>query len=155
LEKSRTYNKKKIKKYWQYNLPTFGTVNEKVLPIGWNSSCPPKLDRLCDWNKCTLSSEASGSVLSCDHGYHTECFSKVNQKCLYCYKYLCDGIKDNCKIFLNMLNKKFNDNKDNSEDLKDQVNLQDNQDNDIDEVVSADESINSKLEEALELFKLC
>jgi hypothetical protein len=54
-----------------------------------------------------------------------------------------------------MLNKKFNDNKDNSEDLKDQVNLQDNQDNDIDEVVSADESINSKLEEALELFKLC
>jgi hypothetical protein len=79
----------------------------------------------------------------------------VNQKCPYCYKYLCDGIKDNCKIFLNILNKKFDDNKDSGEDLEDQVNLQDNQDNDIDEVISADESINSKLEEALESFKLC
>lgn len=75
----------------------------------WNSSCSPKLD---DWNKYTQSSEASGSVLSCDHSYHTECFNKVNQKCPYCYKYLCDGIKDNCKIFMNMLNKKFDDNKD-------------------------------------------
>jgi hypothetical protein len=145
--------KKKFKKSWQYNLPSLGKiVDEKVLPMGWNSSCPPKLDRLCDWNKCTSSSEVPGSILSCGHGYHTEYFNKANQKCPYCYKYLCDGIKYNCKIFLNTLNKKFDDDKDNGEDLEDQVNLQDN---DVDEIVSADEDINKKLEEALESLKLC
>ena len=144
---------KKVKKYWQYNLPTLGkVVDEKVLPMGWNSSCPPKLDKLCDWNKCTLSSEASGSILSCSHSFHVECFNQANEKCSYCYKYLCNGIKDNCVTFQNMLNKKFDDDKDSSEDLEDQVNLQDDNN---DEIVSADKDIDRKLEEALESFNLC
>ena len=127
-------------------------MDEKFLPMGWNSSCSPKLDRLCDWNKCTLSSEASGSILSCGHGFHVECFNQANEKCPYCYKYLCNGIKDNCVTFQNMLNKKFDDDKDSSEDLEDQVNLQDDNN---DKIVSADEDIDRKLEEALESFNLC
>jgi hypothetical protein len=71
-------------------------MDEKVLPIGWSSSCHPKLDKLCDWNMCTLSSEMPGNILSCGHGYHLECFNQVNQKCPYCYKYLSDGIKYHC-----------------------------------------------------------
>ncbi|RGB22846.1 hypothetical protein C1646_748393 [Rhizophagus diaphanus] len=119
--------------------------------MGWNSSHSPKSDKLCDWSKCTLSSEeASGSVLLCSHGYHTECFNQVNQRCPY--KYLCNGIKDNCKIFQNMLNMKFDDDKDNGDDLEDQASLEDNDDNVI---VFADEDINRKLEEALNSFKLC
>ncbi|RIA96605.1 hypothetical protein C1645_815121 [Glomus cerebriforme] len=113
----QTYDKNSFTE--QYNLPTLGKiVNKKVLPIGWNSSCPPKLDRLCNWNKCALSSE----------------------------------VPDNCMTFQNILNKKFDDDKESSEDLEDQVNLQDDNNN---EIVSADEDINRKLEEALELFNLC
>ena len=47
---------------------------------------------------------------------------------------------------------KFDDDRDSGKDLEGQVNLQDN---DINEIVSADENIKSKLEEALESFKLC
>ena len=123
-------------------------MDEKILPMGWNSSCPPKLDRLCDWNQCTLSSEVPGSILSCGHGYHVECFNQANKRCPYCYKYLCKGIKDNCKTFQDTLNMEFDDDK-NDEALNDQVD-----DND-DETVSADEDINRKLEKAFESFKLC
>lgn len=51
-----------------------------------------------------------------------------------------------------MLNMKFDDDKDNGEDLEYQASLEDNDDNMI---VSADEDINRKLEEALNSFKLC
>ena len=50
-----------------------------------------------------------------------------------------------------MLNMKFDDDND-GEDLEDQVNLQDD---DVDEIVSAEEDINKKFEKALESFKLC
>jgi hypothetical protein len=146
--------KKKVKKFWQYNLPTLGKiVDEKVLPIGWNSSCHPRLDRLCDWNLCTLSSEVPGGILSCGHGYHVECFNQANRKCPHCYKYLCDGIKNNCKIFQNTLNMAYDDDvdEDSSENLEDQVDLQDNN---VDEMVSTDEDINRKLEKALESFRI-
>ncbi|RIA88650.1 hypothetical protein C1645_826065 [Glomus cerebriforme] len=76
---------------------------------------------------------------------------QANEKCPYCYKYLCNGIKDNCMTFQNMLNKKFDDDKESSEDLEDQMNLQDDNN---DEIVSADKDINRKLEEVLELFNL-
>jgi hypothetical protein len=146
--------KKKVKKYWQYNLPTLGkTVDQKILQMGWNSSHQPRLDRLCDWNMCTLSSDIPANVLSCGHGYHAECFDQVNQRCTYCYEYLCDGIKYNCKVFQNTLSKAFDDNV--GEDDVDLENQEDLQDNNVDEMVFIDENINNKLEEALELFRLC
>ncbi|CAB4390814.1 unnamed protein product [Rhizophagus irregularis] len=55
-----------------------------------------KSNKLCDWSKCTLSSEEAS---------------------------------DNCKIFQNMLNMKFDDDKDNGEVLEDQASLEDNDDN--------------------------
>ena len=102
---------------------------------------------------CTLSSEVPGDVLSCGHGYHVECFIQANQRCPHCYKYLCDGIKYHCKIFQNTLNMTFDDNidEDTGEDLENEV---DSQESNIDEVVFTDD-INSKLEEALESFRLC
>ncbi len=123
-------------------------MNEKILSISWNSSCLFKLDRLYDWNKCILSSEVPGSILSYDHDYYIKYFNQTNKRCSYCYKYLCKGIKDNCKTFQNTLNMKFDDNK-NDEDLNNQID-----DND-DETVSADEDINRKLEKVFESFKLC
>jgi hypothetical protein len=144
--------KKKVKKYWQFNLPTLGkTVDEKVLSTGWSSSCHPRSDRLCDWDKCTLSSKVPGGVLSCGHGYHVKCFNQVNQKCPYCYEYLCDGIKYHCKIFQNTLNMEFDNNvdEDSSEDQADYL-----EDSNSDEMVFTDENINRKLEEALKSFKL-
>ncbi|RGB27269.1 hypothetical protein C1646_746446 [Rhizophagus diaphanus] len=108
--KNRGYTtKKKIKKNWQYDLPTIGKiVDEKVLP-GWNSACPPKSDKLCD-----SSEEASVTIIA--------------------------------RYFSICLNMKFDDDKDNGEDLEDQASLKDNDDN---VVVFADEDINRKLEEAL------
>ncbi|CAB4434708.1 unnamed protein product [Rhizophagus irregularis] len=120
--------------------------------MGWNSSYPPKLDKLCDWNKCDLSSEAPGSILSCGHGYHIECFEKLHEKCPHCYKYLCDGIRHNCKIFQNTLDMEFdNIEEDSNEDLEEQTNLQESN---VDEAVSMDEDINNKLVEVLKSLKL-
>ncbi len=146
--------KKKIRKYWQYNLPTIGKiVDEKVLPLGWNSSCHPRLDKLCNWNMYTLSSEMPGSILSCGYGYHIECFIQIDQKCSHCYKYLSDGIKYHCKVFQNTLNMTFNNNIDeDSEDLESQI---DSEESNVDEIVFINKDINRKLEEALESFKLC
>ncbi len=90
----------------------------------------------------------SDSILLCDHSYYIECFNQANKRCLYCYKYLCKGIKDNCKIFQNTLNIEFDDDK-NDKDLNDQVN-----DND-DETVFTNEDINRKLKKIFESFKLC
>ncbi|CAB4481096.1 unnamed protein product [Rhizophagus irregularis] len=94
--------KKKIKKNWQYNLPTLGKIVDGIQLVS------PKSDKLCDWSKCTLSSEEAS---------------------------------DNCKIFQNMLNMKFDDDKDNGEVLEDQASLEDNDDN---VVVFADEDINRR-----------
>ncbi|CAB4428112.1 unnamed protein product [Rhizophagus irregularis] len=145
--------KQKVKKHWRYNLPTLNKiVDKKILPMGWNSSYPPKLDKLCDWNKCDLSSEAPGSILSCGHGYHIECFEKLHEKCPHCYKYLCDGIRHNCKIFQNTLDMEFdNIEEDSNEDLEEQTNLQESN---VDEAVSMDEDINNKLVEVLKSLKL-
>ncbi|CAG8476423.1 15642_t:CDS:2 [Rhizophagus irregularis] len=93
--------KKKIKKNWQYNLPTLGKIVDGIQLVS------PKSDKLCDWSKCTLSSEEASEV----------------PILLY------NGIKDNCKIFQNMLNMKFDDDKDNGEVLEDQASLEDNDDN--------------------------
>jgi hypothetical protein len=145
--------KKKVKKYWQFNLPTLGKmVDQRVLPMGWNSSCHPRLDRLCDWDLCTLSSEVPGGILSCGHGYHIECFIQANERCPHCYKFLYDGIKYNCKVFQNVLSKEFDNDEEDNEDLENQEDLQENN---VDEMVVIDEGINKKLEEALELFRLC
>ena len=44
---------------------------------------------------------------------------QANQKCLYCYEYLCDGIRYYCKVFQNTLSKPFDDNDDeDGEDLE-------------------------------------
>lgn len=141
--------KKKVRKYWQYNLPTLNTiVDQKVLPMAWNSSHRPRSDRICDWDMCTLSSEVSGKILSCGHGYHMECLIQVNQKCPYCYEYLCDGIRYHCKVFQNMLSKPFDDDVDeDDEDLENQKDLQ--EDNGDDEIISLDDDIDKKLEVAL------
>jgi len=145
--------KKKSKKYWQYNLPTLGViVDQKVLPMAWNSSRQPRSDRICDWEMCTLSSEVPGNILSCGHGYHMECLVQANQKCPYCYKYLCDGIRYHCKVFQNTLSKPFDDNVD--EDGEDLENQEDLQDDNGDEIISVEDNVDKKLEEALKLFRL-
>jgi len=146
--------KRKVKKYWQYNLPTLGKiVDQKVLPMAWNSSRQPRSDRICDWNMCTLSSEVPGNILSCGHGYHTECLIQADQKCSYCFEYLRDGIRDNCKVFQNMLSRPFDDNAD--EDSEDLENQEDPQENNNYEIIFIEDDIDKKLEEALRLFKLC
>ena len=120
--------------------------------MGWNSPCQPRLDRLCDWGMCSLSSEVPGGILSCGHGYHIECFAQANQKCPYCHEYLRDGIKYNCKIFQNTLNKAFDNNaEEDDEDLEIQEDPQENND----EAISIEKDIDKKLEEALKLFSLC
>ncbi|CAB4483538.1 unnamed protein product [Rhizophagus irregularis] len=67
------------------------TIYQQLPKLWMKKFCPPKSDKLCDWSTFS-SEEASGSGLSCD----------------------------NCKIFQNMLNMKFDDDKDNGEDLEDQ-----------------------------------
>src|ERR1700722_6024634 len=100
--------------------------------MGWNSSHQPRSDKLCDWDACNLSSEVQGDILSCGHGYHMECFIQINQKCPYCYEYLHDGIKYNCKVFRDMLNKAFDD--DNAEeDGENLENQEDSEENNVDE----------------------
>lgn len=148
--------KKKVRKYWQYNLPTLSkTVDEKVLSMGWSSSCHPRLGRLCDWSMCTLSPDVPGNILSCGHGYHTECFVQVDQKCPHCCKYLSDGIKYHCKIFQNTLNMGFDDDDDDGEDLENLENQEDSQEDNADEIISANEDNNKKLMEAIESFRIC
>src|ERR1044072_833568 len=144
--------KKKVKKYWQYNLPTLDKiVDQKVLPMALNSSCLPRLDKVCDWDMCTLSSEVSGNILSCGHSYHTECLAQANQKCQYCYEYLCNGIKYHCKVFQNMLNRPFDDVVDeDGEELENQQ--EDPQEDNGDEIISVENNIDKKLEAALKLF---
>ncbi|CAB5198249.1 unnamed protein product [Rhizophagus irregularis] len=66
-----------------------------------------------------------------DNYSFTEVFSKIIT--LFTQK------SNNCKIFQNMLNMKFDDDKDKGEDLEDQASLEDNDDN---VVVFADEDIN-------------
>ncbi|RIA86444.1 hypothetical protein C1645_740838 [Glomus cerebriforme] len=132
-------------------------LNNNQPEIWKNRECitkkKPRLDRLYDWVMCTLLSEVPGSILSCGHSYHAECFIQVNQKCPYCYEYLCDGIKYHYKVFQNTLSKAFDNSiGEDSEDLENQENLQDNN---VDEIVFIDKDINKKLEEALGLFRLC
>ncbi|CAI2181540.1 2114_t:CDS:1 [Funneliformis geosporum] len=99
---------------------------------------------------CTLSLEVPGGILSCDYGYHIECFILANRRCQHCYKYLCDDIEYHCKIFQNTLNMAFDDNVDKvNEELVNKVDLQESN---LDEVICTDD-INSKLVEALESFK--
>jgi len=147
--------KKKVKKYWQYKLPTLGKmVDQKVLPMAWNSSHQPRLDRICDRDMCTLSSDLPGIILSCGHGYHKECLAaQANQKCQYCFEYLCDGIRYHCSVFQNMLSKPFDDVVDeDGEDLENQQ--EDPQEFNGDEIISVEDDIDKKLEEALKLFEL-
>lgn len=145
--------KKKVKNYWQFNLPTLDkVVDQKVLPMGWSSSYHPRLDKFCDWNSCTLPSNVPGGVLPCGHGYHISCFIQANERCPHCYKFLCDGIKYHCEVFQNTLSKEFDD--DVEEDNEDLENHEDSQDNNVDETILIDEDIDNQLETALELFKL-
>ncbi len=101
----------------------------------------------------TLSSEVSGNILLCGHNYHIECLAQANQKCQYCYEYLCNGIKYHCKVFQNMLNRPFNNIID--EDDKDLENQQEDPQEDNDnKIISVKNNIYKKLEEMLKLFKL-
>jgi hypothetical protein len=120
--------------------------------MGWSSSYHPRLDKLCDWDSCTLPSNIPGGVLPCGHGYHIRCFIQANERCPHCYKYLCDGIKYNCEVFQNTLSKEFDD--DVEEDNEDLENHEDSQDNNVDEPILIHEDIDKQLEKALELFKL-
>jgi hypothetical protein len=151
LEQSWMYNEKKVKKYWEFHLPTLNkVVDQKVLPMGWSSSYHPRLNKLCDWGSCTLPSDAPGGVLPCGHGYHVRCFIQANERCPHCYKFLCDGIKDHCKLFQNTLSKEFGDDvEEDDEDLENQEGSQEDNDN---EMISVEYDIDKKLEEALKLF---
>jgi hypothetical protein len=101
---------------------------------------------------CTLSSDLPGIILSCGHGYHKECLAaQANQKCQYCFEYLCDGIRYHCSVFQNMLSKPFDDVVDeDGEDLENQQ--EDPQEFNGDEIISVEDDIDKKLEEALKLF---
>jgi hypothetical protein len=99
-----------------------------------------------------LSSDIPVNVLSYGHRYHAECFDQVNQRCTYCYEYLCDGIRYHCKVFQNTLSKPFDDNVD--EDGEDLENQEDLQDDNGDEIISVEDNVDKKLEEALKLFRL-
>ena len=101
---------------------------------------------------CTLSSEVLENILLCGHGFHMECFVQANQKCPYCYEYLCDGIRYHCKVFQNTLSKPFDDNAD--EDGEDLENQEDLQEDNGDEIISVEDNIDKKLEEVLKLFRL-
>ena len=68
------------------------------------------------------------------------------------YEYLCDGIRLNCKVFQNTLSKPFDDNVD--EDGEDLENQEDLQDDNGDEIISVEDNVDKKLEEALKLFRL-
>ena len=73
-------------------------------------------------------------------------------QCPYCYEYLCDGIRYHCKVFQNTLSKPFDDNVD--EDGEDLENQEDLQDDNGDEIISVEDNVDKKLEEALKLFRL-
>ena len=63
-------------------------------------------------------------ILPCGHNYHVRCFIQANERCSYCYKFLCDGIKNYCKLFQNTLSKEFSDDvKDDDENLENQKGL--------------------------------
>jgi len=58
----------------------------------------------------------------------------------------------NCKVFQNTLSKPFDDNVD--EDGEDLENQEDLQDDNGDEIISVEDNVDKKLEEALKLFRL-
>ena len=82
------------------DLPTLGIqVDVKILPMAWNTTCPPQMNRYCDLEECTNSCEV-GCILICGHAYHYECFlSQLESQCHHCTAYLESGIEKTVEFF--------------------------------------------------------
>ena len=88
-----------------YNLITLNkTVDLKLLPTGYHTSFPPSPNS-CDHCKNALEDSNNVYILICGHGYHTECYDILENRCKYCEDYYKKEIFENVDSFLKRLNK--------------------------------------------------
>jgi hypothetical protein len=96
----------KKNKLAQYKLPTLEeTVDIKLLPSGYHTVHPPKLDQCdhCDKKFDQNIPEDDGVVLICGHSYHYNCFETLEKSCGHCTEFYKKGIFDNVKSFIKRL----------------------------------------------------
>ncbi|PKK60126.1 hypothetical protein RhiirC2_793796 [Rhizophagus irregularis] len=95
-----------------FELPSFNNRNVDVilLPLAWNTSNLPDIDKFCDAENCLLSNSSSNIILICGHSYHKECLNLLNEKCKYCFNYLSESIKTNITTLNKRLSKPLKDN---------------------------------------------
>ena len=94
---------KKHSKPTIYNLPILGKVDSTGMPAGYSIPFPPSSNS-CDYCHSSLEIGTGGLVLICGHGYHSDCYSRMDRKCKYCLEYYKDGIWHNVDAFVKCLN---------------------------------------------------
>lgn len=86
-----------------YRLPTFGKTDLRSMPMGYSTPFPPSSNG-CDNCGKILNLSNEGIVLTCGHGYHSECYNEMERKCKHCLEYYKEGIQKNVREFLKRLN---------------------------------------------------
>ncbi|RIB01868.1 hypothetical protein C2G38_2229423 [Gigaspora rosea] len=127
------------------------TVDIRCFPTGYHSSFPPTLNQYDACKQIFIeTNESDAIILICGHGYHLDCYKKMDNKCKYCIQYYKRGVFDNVKSFVERLE---NDKKENTND-DDNNNDENDEDDENDEVnesffLTEQDKINLKYQNAI------
>ncbi|CAG8567852.1 20596_t:CDS:2, partial [Racocetra persica] len=126
-----------------------GCIDIRSLLTGYHSLFLSTLNQ-CDLCKQIFleSNESNSIILICRHGYHLDCYKKIDNRCEYCIQYYKKRVFDNVKSFIETLE---NNKKEIIED--DNENNETNENNKNDEndeyFLSEQDSINIKYQNAI------
>jgi hypothetical protein len=113
-----------------YSLPIFGNIEQKLLPLAWNTEQPPAFEFICDYQECCTVSNETILIQSCGHSFHDCCLKQMENVCTICYTFLKDGIRKNAKKFQKRLIIKLNEKTNiNNEEVKEIIDQ--NEDNNM------------------------
>ncbi|CAG8738238.1 23498_t:CDS:2, partial [Cetraspora pellucida] len=114
---------------YNYKKKIASKTNVVSMPARYSTPFPSSYNS-CDCYHQLLTANNDKIVLICEHGYHIECYKKIEERCHYCLNYYKDGIWHNVDAFLECLNSEKNiDIKDlNNQDKNDQDNTADKND---------------------------